>query len=139
MQLAGERDDAIEDVLFPGLNGDNLLVGQTEVDELEAVEAVGAECFSKAGGGALSGRGGIVELVRQIAGELAEGVELFSLLLDSGNFAHAVEQRGDHALGHGRDGLKHLGKESHGNEERSEEHTSELQSPMYLVCRLLLE
>src|SRR5437764_9653389 len=26
-----------------------------------------------------------------------------------------------------------------GAEERSEEHTSELQSPMYLVCRLLLE
>src|SRR5437763_11094527 len=26
-----------------------------------------------------------------------------------------------------------------GNWERSEEHTSELQSPMYLVCRLLLE
>src|SRR5437762_4958103 len=25
------------------------------------------------------------------------------------------------------------------NKERSEEHTSELQSPMYLVCRLLLE
>src|SRR5437762_6484147 len=25
------------------------------------------------------------------------------------------------------------------NEKRSEEHTSELQSPMYLVCRLLLE
>src|SRR5437879_9518906 len=25
------------------------------------------------------------------------------------------------------------------NEARSEEHTSELQSPMYLVCRLLLE
>src|SRR5436189_4302965 len=25
------------------------------------------------------------------------------------------------------------------NTERSEEHTSELQSPMYLVCRLLLE
>src|SRR5437879_7334663 len=25
------------------------------------------------------------------------------------------------------------------NETRSEEHTSELQSPMYLVCRLLLE
>src|SRR5437764_9912337 len=29
-------------------------------------------------------------------------------------------------------GLEHLG-------DRSEEHTSELQSPMYLVCRLLLE
>src|SRR5436189_6056771 len=26
-----------------------------------------------------------------------------------------------------------------GREERSEEHTSELQSPMYLVCRILLE
>src|SRR5437762_13946289 len=26
-----------------------------------------------------------------------------------------------------------------GRERRSEEHTSELQSPMYLVCRLLLE
>src|SRR5437764_7247668 len=26
-----------------------------------------------------------------------------------------------------------------GQEDRSEEHTSELQSPMYLVCRLLLE
>src|SRR5437762_4328014 len=26
-----------------------------------------------------------------------------------------------------------------GNARRSEEHTSELQSPMYLVCRLLLE
>src|ERR1017187_10679530 len=26
-----------------------------------------------------------------------------------------------------------------GHSERSEEHTSELQSPMYLVCRLLLE
>src|SRR5437762_14299880 len=26
-----------------------------------------------------------------------------------------------------------------GGEKRSEEHTSELQSPMYLVCRLLLE
>src|SRR5437762_7325435 len=25
------------------------------------------------------------------------------------------------------------------NDDRSEEHTSELQSPMYLVCRLLLE
>src|SRR5437764_8589531 len=28
---------------------------------------------------------------------------------------------------------------SHGTRTRSEEHTSELQSPMYLVCRLLLE
>src|SRR5437762_14349802 len=30
-------------------------------------------------------------------------------------------------------------REDHGLRYRSEEHTSELQSPMYLVCRLLLE
>src|SRR5437879_10378383 len=30
-------------------------------------------------------------------------------------------------------------KSTHGHVTRSEEHTSELQSPMYLVCRLLLE
>src|SRR5437762_11210725 len=30
-------------------------------------------------------------------------------------------------------------REWHSSIERSEEHTSELQSPMYLVCRLLLE
>src|SRR5437879_9220751 len=35
------------------------------------------------------------------------------------------------------DGVLHLAV-PHGGE-RSEEHTSELQSPMYLVCRLLLE
>src|SRR5437763_8487482 len=38
-----------------------------------------------------------------------------------------------HSTGHRK---KH---EEHTNHERSEEHTSELQSPMYLVCRLLLE
>src|SRR5436189_923280 len=37
---------------------------------------------------------------------------------------HRVEQGGE--------------RDRHGDE-RSEEHTSELQSPMYLVCRLLLE
>src|SRR5437879_11116806 len=37
--------------------------------------------------------------------------------------------------------LMNLGMALHmaGHERRSEEHTSELQSPMYLVCRLLLE
>src|SRR5437762_8958433 len=33
--------------------------------------------------------------------------------------------------------LRTRGADTH--EQRSEEHTSELQSPMYLVCRLLLE
>src|SRR3970282_2880715 len=36
-------------------------------------------------------------------------------------------------VGHG------IGQEMHEEPKRSEEHTSELQSPMYLVCRLLLE
>src|SRR3712207_7766895 len=38
---------------------------------------------------------------------------------------------------HGR--LAVLLEEDHGGDERSEEHTSELQSRQYLVCRLLLE
>src|SRR5437762_9219252 len=39
------------------------------------------------------------------------------------------------------DGLRHDTPDGAGrrHEDRSEEHTSELQSPMYLVCRLLLE
>src|SRR5437763_11164771 len=37
-------------------------------------------------------------------------------------------------------GIQHLlAREARRHHERSEEHTSELQSPMYLVCRLLLE
>src|SRR5437764_10978015 len=36
----------------------------------------------------------------------------------------------------GRGGADHAGRP---DADRSEEHTSELQSPMYLVCRLLLE
>src|SRR5437879_9788039 len=36
-------------------------------------------------------------------------------------------------------GVAYLCLERHRLRQRSEEHTSELQSPMYLVCRLLLE
>src|SRR5437763_3513065 len=46
-----------------------------------------------------------------------------------GRFAQAFEAREEHGLGYAA-ALNHA---------RSEEHTSELQSPMYLVCRLLLE
>src|SRR5437764_10054928 len=35
--------------------------------------------------------------------------------------------------------LQNIKREGTKKEPRSEEHTSELQSPMYLVCRLLLE
>src|SRR3712207_7447856 len=49
----------------------------------------------------------------------------------------AVEQ----AHGHGGDGLGHVREagEVEGLDLRSEEHTSELPSRQYLVCRLLLE
>src|SRR2546426_2170663 len=44
--------------------------------------------------------------------------------------AERIERGLGHGLGHGRVRV---------NRERSEEHTSELQSPCNLVCRLLLE
>src|SRR5437763_7258190 len=48
---------------------------------------------------------------------------------------------GAHRIGHdGNDAAPGVLREGLGRfESRSEEHTSELQSPMYLVCRLLLE
>src|SRR5437879_11015212 len=50
------------------------------------------------------------------------------LLLEQSDFGKGTSSRST-KLVHG--GVRYL--------ERSEEHTSELQSPMYLVCRLLLE
>src|SRR5437763_11037369 len=46
---------------------------------------------------------------------------------------HGAAVTGNAAEGGARPGVAHLAYP------RSEEHTSELQSPMYLVCRLLLE
>ena len=54
----------------------------------------------------------------EIGGELAESVEFFRLLLDAGDFADAVQQNGDAALGHGWDGGEHLGEERVGDIER---------------------
>jgi hypothetical protein len=51
-----------------------------------------------AAGGALRGGRWIVQLVGEVAGELAEGGEFFALLLDAGDFADAVEESGDDAL-----------------------------------------
>src|SRR3712207_8847541 len=45
----------------------------------------------------------------------------------------------DHELGAGRLRLAELGGSGAVQRRRSEEHTSELQSRQYLVCRLLLE
>src|SRR5437879_7227674 len=58
-----------------------------------------------------------------VQGQLQFGVGLSQFL---GAFRHAMLQAG----------IEHRVAE---RTERSEEHTSELQSPMYLVCRLLLE
>src|SRR5437879_9808049 len=46
---------------------------------------------------------------------------------------------GDHRDARRDHGNHHVIKSNADCAERSEEHTSELQSPMYLVCRLLLE
>src|SRR3712207_7341402 len=53
----------------------------------------------------------------------------------------APGQRDEVVAGHGQPDVRpgHLGAIVHGVEARSEEHTSELQSRQYLVCRLLLE
>ena len=81
------------------------------VAEAILLVAVLAQLAEEAGGGALRGGGGVVELVREIGGEFAEGGELFRLLLHARDLADAVEQDGDAALRHGGDGGEHLGKE----------------------------
>src|SRR5437763_2731265 len=50
-----------------------------------------------------------------------------------------VAQRGHHPAVDGRPADGPVPGDQHPGLPRSEEHTSELQSPMYLVCRLLLE
>src|SRR5437762_6637531 len=71
--------------------------------------------------------------------------EIYTLSLHDALSDLAAEVHGRRALRHGAQRARHRGR--HGEwlhlsdrlECRSEEHTSELQSPMYLVCRLLLE
>src|SRR5437879_11178435 len=62
-------------------------------------------------------------------------------LVDRHHLPQLLEGEGDDLLGGNLENVRELGDRDelgHANE-RSEEHTSELQSPMYLVCRLLLE
>ncbi len=87
-----------------------MLVREAEIAEPVLLFAVFAELAEEAGGGALGGGGGVVELVREICGEFAEGGQLFGLLLHARDFAYAVEEGGDAALTHGRDGAEHLGE-----------------------------
>src|SRR3989454_8758739 len=85
---------------------------------------------------------GLSEWGRWLDERRAEGIELWAaiekpegrivdLLLDHGVLVFPVNPK---ALDRARDRLRISGAKS-----RSEEHTSELQSPCNLVCRLLLE
>src|SRR3712207_7839663 len=72
-------------------------------------------------------------------GETALAVEL-ARRLDVGDLAHQpVRRRHDEAgpLRRHADGIAEEGGNPDGEHRRSEEHTSELQSRQYLVCRLL--
>src|SRR3989454_3368352 len=71
--------------------------------------------------------------------EAADQVVLGQLQLTLG---HRVARHARQLLAHDLDDLGHLGRarlRRHAERSRSEEHTSELQSPCNLVCRLLLE
>src|SRR5437764_8562303 len=75
-------------------------------------------------------------LFRSEGGEVARAYAVD----DAGN--HAAEGEGGNEADHHADqGGLHALRDDEGRNvtKRSEEHTSELQSPMYLVCRLLLE
>ena len=89
-----------------------LRIGQTEIAETILLVAVLAQLGEEAGGGALGRGGWIVQLVREVCGELAQGGELLGLLLHAGYFAGAVQQHGDAALRHRRDCSQHLGEDA---------------------------
>src|SRR5437764_9593279 len=59
----------------------------------------------------------------------------YTTLFRSSHLQQPVQ--GDHSHGQRSDGAS--AAPGFAENDRSEEHTSELQSPMYLVCRLLLE
>src|SRR5258708_22454436 len=68
-------------------------------------------------------RSGVIDVMGDTAGQLAQGAEAFQL--------HRIAQARHHLPEHAHKHADLVG--------RSEEHTSELQSPDHLVCRLLLE
>src|SRR5437763_4418926 len=73
-----------------------------------------------------------IDILQTLAGG-SKGYRLRRILLT--NFWLYGQQ--EFEVVHGR--LFLAGENASGKSTRSEEHTSELQSPMYLVCRLLLE
>ncbi len=95
-------------ILLPVTHHEQMRFIETKAAETELLVSVDMQLIEQAGCGALRCRGRIVHLMREIAGELAECVELFGLLLQAGDFAHAVEQDGDAALRHRGNGSQHL-------------------------------
>src|SRR5690348_17519898 len=65
------------------------------------------------------------------------GVEHRRVEGHAGVLQHRVEIRA--VAGHRQQPAERVGGKHDEGEKRSEEHTSELQSPVHLVCRLLLE
>ncbi len=105
------REPAAHHLLLPVFNAANLLLVQAEVDELEAVLAVGAQLCYQAGRSPLCRRGWIVQFVGQIAGQLAQCGQFLSLLLHARHLAYPVQQRGDDALAHRWNHPQHLRKQ----------------------------
>src|SRR2546426_7267472 len=63
----------------------------------------------------------------------------YTTLFRSADPRRAPDQHRPHAVFAGREGGPRVTHRGRGRAARSEEHTSELQSPCNLVCRLLLE
>src|SRR5260370_21348962 len=107
----GGGGDMVAGAPDPGMIAAQFFVG-LEASAEAVCGVVGLREFGgEAGGGALGGGGRIIELVREIGGELAEGEELFGLLVHAGEVADAIEQEGDAALADGGDGEEHRGEE----------------------------
>src|SRR5260370_8196198 len=107
----GGGGDMVAGALGPGMIAAELFVGLEESAEAVFGLVGVAEFGGEAGGGALGGGGRIIELVREIGGELAEGEELFGLLVHAREVADAIEQEGDAALADGGDDEEHRGEE----------------------------
>src|ERR1700733_5864567 len=122
-------------ILHPRSIACDLLLGKTEIAEAIFLFTVLAQFAEEAGGAALGRGGRVVQLMAEVRGEFAEGVEFFRLLLNAGDLADPIEQHGDAALAHGGDGGEHLGEQSVGNVERPDRTETEALTAIVLHTR----
>ena len=94
--------------MLPGFNAFNLFVGKAEVYQLESILAIRTQFHDETRGCTLRRGRRVIQFMREVTGELAEGVELFGLLLDACYLSDAIEERGHHPLLHGWNGSQHL-------------------------------